>query len=50
MENNMEFPWKIKNRTTMQSSSGHLSKENKNTNLKRQQLYTPIKKIKIKFF
>ena len=38
MENSMEVPQKIKNRTTIQSSnstSGYLSEENKNTNSKR---------------
>ena len=38
MQNCMEMPPKIKNRTTIQSSnstSGYFSKENKNTNLKR---------------
>ena len=38
MENSMEVPQKIKNRTTIWSSnsnSGYLSEQNKNTNLKR---------------
>ena len=38
MENGMEAPQKIQNRTTTQSSnftSGHFPKEYKNTNLKR---------------
>ena len=38
IENSMEVPQKIKNRTTTQSSNstlGYLSKENKNTNSKR---------------
>ena len=38
MENSMEVPQKIKNRTTIWSSSstsGYLSKENKNTNSKK---------------
>ena len=30
----MEIPQKIKNRTTSNSTSGYLSKKNKNTNLK----------------
>ena len=37
MENSMKFPQKIKNRTAIWSSnftSGYLSKENENTNLK----------------
>ena len=37
MENSMEIPQKIKNRTTTQSSNctpGYLSRENKNTNSK----------------
>ena len=37
MENNIEMPQNTKNRTIIQSSnstSGYLSKENKNTNLK----------------
>ena len=38
VENSMEVPQKIKNRTTIWSSNstaGYLPKENKNTNLKR---------------
>ena len=38
MENSMEIPQKTKHRNTIQSNnstSGHLSKENENTNLKR---------------
>ena len=35
MENSMEVPKIIKNRTTVHSTSGYLLKENKNTRLKR---------------
>ena len=38
MENSMEFPQKVKNRTIIQSSNsttGHLSEKNENTNSKR---------------
>ena len=40
VENSMEIPLKIKNRTTIWSSnsSGYFSKQNKNTNLKRYRL------------
>ena len=38
MENSMEFPQKIKNRTAIwfsNSTTGYLSEENENTNLKK---------------